>query len=121
RSSRTVLPEPLVDGVQAERLPAPSTPRYCTSVSPSAVTAGARPVAGTDQLVPPLVDVRYWYPLRPAPPASVDPPAVIVVEAALRQISEPPVTVGAVGRVRSMWTVLPAVAVAGAQAEVRPD
>ena len=35
-------------------------------------------------------------------------------------VREPPVTVGVVGSVRSVLTVLPGVAVAGAQAEVLP-
>ena len=51
---------------------------------------------------------------------SVDDPPLRVSEACDSQLSEPPLTVGALGSVRSMLTVLPAVAVAGAQAELLP-
>ena len=45
---------------------------------------------------------------------------MIVIEATFCQLSEPPETVGAVGSVRSMRAVEPAVAEAGVQAEVLP-
>ena len=52
--------------------------------------------------------------------ASVEAEAVIVTEATFCQLSEPPVSVGAVGAVRSSRTVLAAVGLAGNQADVKP-
>ena len=43
----------------AERLPAASTERYSTSVSPSAETVSDEPATGEDQVDPASVDVRY--------------------------------------------------------------
>ena len=59
RSRRTVLPAVDGEGVQADALPAPSRVRNSTSVSPSAETVSLPPETAADQLVPPLVDVRY--------------------------------------------------------------
>ena len=60
RSSRTVPPGTLLEGYQAERLPAPSTARNWSSVSPSAVIAAGLPDEGDPQVVPPSVELRYW-------------------------------------------------------------
>ena len=54
RSSRTVA------CTQFDVRPALSTPRNCTSVSPSADTAMLVPVVGDDQVEPPSVEVSYW-------------------------------------------------------------
>ena len=61
RSIRTVLVASGAAGAQAETLPATSTLRSCTRVSPSAVTdGGTRPAVGASHVTPPLVEVRYW-------------------------------------------------------------
>ncbi len=57
---RAVLCEVEPFGAQAPMLPAASTARNCTSVSPSAVMFTDEPASGPDHVVPPLVDVRYW-------------------------------------------------------------
>ena len=59
RSIFAVFEAPAVAGTQAEKLPAPSTLRSCTSVEPSEVTANDEPVDDPLQLPPLLVDVRY--------------------------------------------------------------
>ncbi len=51
---------PAATVVQAEAFPATSTGRNSTWVSPSAETATDAPVVADDQVVPLLVDVRYW-------------------------------------------------------------
>ena len=56
-------------------------------------------------MVPPSVEVRYWYPERPEPPVSLEPLAVTVADAAVDQAAEPPATAGAEGAVRSSLTV----------------
>ena len=59
-SSRTVFAAPDVAGAHAETLPAASTARNCTSVSPSFGTLsdpGPGELAGV-QVVPPSVEVR---------------------------------------------------------------
>src|SRR5947209_20464183 len=57
----------------------------------------------------------------PLPGMSVAPDAVTTVEAVVFQVSEPPTTlVGSVGAVRSIFTVLTAVGVAGAHADTLP-
>ena len=58
RSMRTVLPAPELAGFQAERLPAPSTVRNCSSVWPSALIASDAPDAGEPHVVPPSADSR---------------------------------------------------------------
>ena len=58
RSMRTVLLAPALAGFQAERLPAPSTERSCTSVWPSALIASDAPDAAEPHVVPPSVDSR---------------------------------------------------------------
>jgi len=115
RSSRTVLAAVGLAGSHADALPALSTARNCTSVSPSAVTSTLVPVAGTDQLAPPSVEVRYSSCEKPDPPASACMPAVIVVEVWFFHASEPPLTPERVGRVWSSMTVEVAAGVAGAQ------
>src|SRR5436190_3334543 len=67
----------------ADVLPAPSTARNSTSVSPSAVTESDPPAAAADHVTPASVEVRDWYPLRAEPPESVDPPALSGSEATL--------------------------------------
>jgi hypothetical protein len=57
-----------------------------------------------DQVVPPSVDVRYSYPVRPEP-ASVEADAVAVREATLCHAEEPPDTVGSLGALRSSFAV----------------
>src|SRR5450755_1098082 len=96
----TVLPRPADDGAHAETLPAPSIARICTMVVPSPVMAAGAATAA-DHVLPPSVDVRYWYPESPEPPASVEPDAVMVTGAVACQLADPPVTdEGAVGLVR---------------------
>ena len=114
RSSRTVA------CVQPEALPTLSTPRNCTRVSPCAVIALDVAVAMDDQVVPPLVDVRTSYRLRPEPPVSVEPDGVTLTDEEISHSRLLPVTTGAVGAVRSSLTVLVAPAVAGTQAETLP-
>ena len=60
RSRRTVPPGKLLVGYQVEMLPAPSTARNWSSVSPSAVIAAGLPDVADPQVVPPSVEVRYW-------------------------------------------------------------
>ena len=52
-----VVPE---DGAHGETLPAPSTVRNWTSVSPVPLTDTPLPEAGADQVEPPSVDVWNW-------------------------------------------------------------
>ena len=57
----------------------------------------------------------------PLPGLSVAPDAVTLTEAAVAQLSDPPLTAaGSVGTVRSILTVLDAAALAGVQAEALP-
>ena len=113
RSMRTVLVASGVDGAQAETLPAASTLRNCTSVSPSARDGRGRAgwrrqpgdcrrrwTCGTGSR-PGRSRRRSSRTPRPSPTAT------------LCQDSEPPLTAGAVGALRSIRTVLPAIAVAG--------
>jgi len=67
-----------------------------------------------------LLDHRTWYLAKPEPPASVEPAASSVTEATFCHAVAlpPPVTVGAVGRVLLIFTVLVASATVGNQAEV---
>jgi hypothetical protein len=58
RSIRTVDPAVAVAGVHAEALPASSTERNWTRVSPSAVMVTDAPAAAALQVVPPSVLVR---------------------------------------------------------------
>ena len=58
RSIRAVLPALAVAGVQAEVLPALSTSGTAPWSVPSAVTNGVPRCRR--QVVPPLVEVRYW-------------------------------------------------------------
>src|SRR5436305_1143513 len=58
---------------------------------------------------------------RPAPSLSLPPGAVRLSEARFCHASDPPVTAGADGAVRSMSTVPPAAGDAGAHADRRPD
>src|SRR5437773_9557002 len=104
RSMRAVLAAPGLAGVHPVVLPTPSMARNCTSVWPSALTVVAAPAAGDDHVAPASVEVRYSYPETPFS-ASVEPPAVIAIEATLCHVSAPPATVGVVGAVRSMRTV----------------
>ena len=96
-----------------------STDRNCTSVCPSLEIGTVVPVVGPTQLTPPFVDVSYSY-LRIPLPASVLPAADTVTGALVCQLAEPPVTVGAVGFVRSILTVLAAVGATGAQSDMFP-
>ena len=105
RSSLTVAAAVCVAGVHADVLPATSTLRSCTHVLASAETVSLGPLVAALHVVPPSVEVRYWYPERPEPPVSVEPLAVTVAEAAVDQAAEPPATVGAEGAVRSSLTV----------------
>ncbi len=119
-SSLTVLPAPAVAGIQLEEtLPALSVARIWTSVVPSAViVAGA--ASGFDQLVPPSVEVRYWYGPISDPPVSLAPVAVRVVEPVF-QLVDPPVTlVALLGAVRSIMTV-PAAGADPGHAEALPS
>ena len=59
-SMRTVSFAPAEAGAQFETLPAASTERNWTSVSPLAVTLSTDPVRGVPQVMPPSVDSRYW-------------------------------------------------------------
>ena len=59
RSRRAVLPALAAAGAQAEVLPALSRERNCTIVWPSALISTELPLVLPDQVVPPLVDVRY--------------------------------------------------------------
>src|SRR6185503_3369708 len=100
---------------QVEALPAPSTARKRTRVSPSADTTAEAPVVGDDdQVVPPSVEVSYSMWARPEPPASDEPEAPSVTDATFCQAAELPLRLGAVGAVRSSRTV------ALTQAEARP-
>ncbi len=58
RSMRAVDPAVAEEGVQALVLPAPSSERYCTRVSPSAVMSTEAPAVALDQMAPPSVEVR---------------------------------------------------------------
>jgi hypothetical protein len=59
RSIRIVFVAPDAAGFQAERFPAPSTVRSCTSVCPSAATVSEAPAAAADHVVPPSVEALY--------------------------------------------------------------
>ena len=119
RSMRTVLVGPGLAGAQDEPLPRESTARNCTSVWPSEETVSDPPDVAADHVAPPSADVRYSYPANPAM-ASVDPEAETVADAMFCHASDPPVTVGAAGPLRSIRTVLVASGAAGAQAETLP-
>jgi len=119
RSRRTRFAAPGDDGDQAVALPALSRARTCTRVSPSAVITAAPPSVAVPQLEPPSVLVRYWNLEKPEI-ASLPPVAVMVREAALNQVFDPPLTPMEMGAVRSIRAVLPAVADAGLQALVFP-
>ena len=54
------MPEMPDDGAHGETLPAPSTVRNWTSVSPAALTETLLPAAGAVQVVPPSVDFWNW-------------------------------------------------------------
>src|SRR5262249_37652328 len=71
------------------------------------------------QLAPPFTEVRYWYPDTPEF-ASVEPLAETSSETTFCHESEPPLSVGAVGAVRSRRTVVAGVGEAGAQLDVYP-
>ena len=60
RSMRAVEPAVAEAGVQAEVLPAPSTDRNWTRVSPSAVTFAELPLVAPVHEDPPSVEARYW-------------------------------------------------------------
>src|SRR4051794_15854105 len=120
RSILTVLAAPAVGGAHGEALPARSVPRSCTSVAPSFAIVAVEPACGALQVVPPSVDVRYWYVSNPAPPLSVEPLAEMATPETFCQVSEPPLTVGVVGTVRSSLTVLLASGTDGAQPDVNP-
>src|SRR5438445_5433241 len=113
RSSRTVPAAATGTGVHAEALPTTSRLRSSTSVSPSAATCSDVPETGCDQLPPPSIENRCSYPAKPEP-ASIEPDAEIVRDAAVLQASAPPATAGADGGVRSSWTL------ACVQVEARP-
>ncbi len=87
-----------------ETSPTPSTAANCTSVVPCAETTALAPAVAADHVLPPLAEVSYSYPATPEP-ASVDPAAVTVTVGPACHDVEPPVSVGAVGAVRSMLTV----------------
>jgi hypothetical protein len=59
RSIRAVSAAAGVPGAHAETLPAPSTLRNSTSVSPWAVTSSQAPDDGDVHVWPPSADVRY--------------------------------------------------------------
>ena len=99
RSMRTVA------CFQPDVKPAASTARKRTSVSPSSVTPSDEPAAGSDQTVPPSVEVSYSYPAIPEPGVSVDPAAEAVTDATFFHALELPLTDGSVGGVVSMRTV----------------
>ncbi len=107
------------DAPKAPVLPALSSARNCTRVSPSAVTTTLAPAVALDQVVPPSTEVRCSC---DATPESVSPAPLAdrVMLATLCQAGEPPLAVGAVGSVRSMRAVEPAVAEEGVQADVLP-
>src|SRR5215471_9312841 len=77
------------------------------------------PETGALHVAPPLVDVRYSYPATPEP-RSVDPDAESRIEGTLCHDDEPPLTLGAVGFVRSRRTVSDAPGLAGTHADVLP-
>ena len=77
--------------------------------------------AGADQVLPPLVDIRTCGVPSADPPASLPPEAETVTWATSCQDSDPPVTAGAVGAVRSIETVLPTVGEDGAHADRSPE
>ena len=60
RSIRAVLEGVAPDGTHGVALPAMSSARNCTSVSPSVATTSLEPAIGVDQVEPPLCDSRYW-------------------------------------------------------------
>ena len=99
--------------------PETSSARNRTSVWPWAEIALRAPEVAADQVVPPSVEVSYSYPARPET-ASVEPDAVSVIDGTDCQLDEPPATVGSVGFERSSFTVDPAVADDGVQADVLP-
>src|SRR5262245_1145002 len=105
---RTVLGPVCAPGVHSDARPDTSIERNWTSVWPAAEIVTAAPGCGAVHVVPPSVEVRYWYPDRPLPGESVEPLPVTVSEAAFVQVSDPPATVGAVGALRSIRAVLPA-------------
>ena len=91
---------------QPEALPAPSNAWKRTRVVPSAATATLVPeMVAADQVTPLSVDFSHWYPVSAEPPVSVELPAATVTLALFRHEAEPPVTVGALGAVRSMRIV----------------
>ena len=57
---RRALPAVEVAGAQGPVLPALSTPRNCTRVSPSALMVAVDPAVADPQVEPPSVLVRYW-------------------------------------------------------------
>ena len=105
--------------VPSDGLPAASRARNCTCVSPSLLMVTPVESAHAVQVAPALIEVRTWYwPAKPAwLPGSVEPAGVSVSEATFCHAVEPPETVGAVGTVLSMRTVLVASATAGTHAE----
>ena len=118
-SSLTVLAALGLAGAQLEVKPMPSMLRNCTRVTPSALTTTLPPLVGELHVAPLSVEVRYSCPVTPLP-ASLPPLPVTVTEATLCQTVDPPATVGMPGALRSMRTVLAAVAVAGVHADALP-
>src|SRR5215475_7581545 len=57
---------------QAETLPAPSMARNRRLTLPSVAIVSDAPDTGADQVAPWSVEVSYWYPAMPEPPASVE-------------------------------------------------
>src|SRR5690348_13836079 len=64
------------------------------------------PGAAPDQCAPRSLDVRYSYPARPDPPASVDPEAITVSDASRIARLLPPDAVGSDGGVVSIIAVV---------------
>src|SRR6476661_9598551 len=98
---RAVLAPPGVAGCQSVALPATSSAPNATNVPPSAAIAASAPGEAADQVAPPSVDVRNWYPARPEP-VSVAPDADTVTRSAFCHSSDPPLLGGPGGGGRSI-------------------
>src|SRR6185437_5139946 len=84
---------------QGEALPARSRARNSTWYEPEAAIVVVEPDAGAVHRAP-FLETRLWYPATPLP-TSVEPDAEMPTLPVTHEL-EPPLTVGTVGRVRSI-------------------